>query len=276
MTDRLAGSALRRAQIRTLVRLEMRKLLRGRRALPGYILAFLPIPLFAVMALLPVQDWVDDGLSGAARVYGIVFQTFILRALIFFGCVGVFSSLFRGEVLDRTLHYLFLSPVKRETLVAGKYLAGLMTTWMLFGMMIVTTYFLLHVPFGWNAATKYFFSGPGAGHLAAYLGVAALACIGYGSVFLLLGLLFRNPVLPAAAVLGWELLNFLLPPALKRLSVIHYLKGMLPMPMSEGPFAVVVESPPALLSMIGLVIFTLVVLLLSAWRLGKFQIHYAD
>ena len=50
----------------------------------------------------------------------------------------------------------------------------------------------------------------------------------------------------------------------------------MPMPMSEGPFAVVVESPPVWLSLVGLVSFTVVVLLISAWRLGRFQIHYAD
>ena len=33
-----------------------------------------------------------------------------------------------------------------------------------------------------------------------YLGITVLACIGYGAVFLTLGLFFRNPMLPAAAV----------------------------------------------------------------------------
>jgi len=39
--------------------------------------------------------------------------------------MGIFSNLFRGEMLEKTLHYYFLTPMRREMLVAGKYLAGL-------------------------------------------------------------------------------------------------------------------------------------------------------
>ena len=46
---------------------------------------------------------------------------------MYFGCVGIFTYLFRGEVVERTLHYYFLSPVRREVLMAGKYFAGLIT-----------------------------------------------------------------------------------------------------------------------------------------------------
>ncbi|MCX6613775.1 MAG: hypothetical protein NTW74_23380, partial [Acidobacteria bacterium] len=34
-----------------------------------------------------------------------VFQYFFLRLAIFFGCVGIFMILFRGELLDQSLHY---------------------------------------------------------------------------------------------------------------------------------------------------------------------------
>ena len=44
---------------------------------------------------------------------------------------------------------------------------------------------------------------------------------------------------------GWEWLNFLLPPLLKKVSVIHYLNSLVPVPISEGPFAVVAEPTPA-------------------------------
>ena len=34
--------------------------------------------------------------------------------------------------------------------------------------------------------------------------VAALACVGYGAVFLMCGIFFRNPMIPAAVVWVWE------------------------------------------------------------------------
>ena len=49
---------------------------------------------------------------------------FYLRAGIFFGCMGIFSNLFRGEMLEKTLHYYFLTPMRREALVAGQVPGG--------------------------------------------------------------------------------------------------------------------------------------------------------
>ena len=99
--------------------------------------------------------------------------------------------------------------------------------------------------------------------MLAYLGVTILACIGYGAVFLLVGLFFRNPIIPALLLYGWEWINFLLPPFLKKISVIHYLQSLVPVPMSEGPFAVLVEPTPAWISVPSLLLFTGVVLFLA-------------
>jgi len=61
-----------------------------------------------------------------------VFQFFFLRLAIFFGCLGIFMNLFRGEILDRSLHFYFLAPVRREVVMAGKFLAGLLATCTIF------------------------------------------------------------------------------------------------------------------------------------------------
>ena len=75
-----------------------------------------------------------------------------------------------------------------------------------------------------------------------------LGCVGYGSVFLLAGALFRNPVFPAAGMLIWESVNTLLPALLQKFSVIYYLKSLCPMeaPIEGGSFAsmLVVNADP--------------------------------
>ena len=65
-------------------------------------------------------------------IFAGLFMFYYLRAGIFFGCMGIFSNLFRGEMLEKTLHYYFLTPMRREMLVAGKYLAGLVVALVLF------------------------------------------------------------------------------------------------------------------------------------------------
>ena len=79
----------------------------------------------------------------------------------------------------------------------------------------------------------------GLGQLLTYAGITMLACLGYGAFFLVVGLFIRNPIIPALLLYGWEWINFLLPPVLKKISVIHYLNSLVPVPVSEGPFAVV-------------------------------------
>ena len=75
----------------------------------------------------------------------------------------------------------------------------------------------------------------GLGHWAAYVGVTVLACLGYGAVFLLIGLLARTPIIPAALILGWETINFLLPPVLKKISVTYDLESLSPVPLPPDP-----------------------------------------
>ena len=68
----------------------------------------------------PLLDFDED-----RAIFAGVFQFFYLRLAIFFGCLGMFMYLFRGEMANRTLHYWLLAPARREVLLAGKYAAGL-------------------------------------------------------------------------------------------------------------------------------------------------------
>lgn len=272
------GAGLWRAQVRALLQLELRKALLGRRSLIAYGLAGLPVFVMLVLmvAKRPGGAPVFESLDEARTVFSIIYQTFILRAVVFFGCVGIFTNLFRGEILDRSLHYYFLSPVRREVLVVGKYLSGVALTSILFVGTVVVCFLMLYPPFGLSRAVDDLFGGGGLGQLGAYVGVTLLACLGYGAVFLIVGLVFKNPILPAGAVLGWELIHFLLPPFLKRFSVIHYLKGMIPVPMSEGPFAVVSDPPPAIVSVVGLIVFAVLVMAAASLRVRSMEIRYGD
>ena len=59
-----------------------------------------------------------------AQTYGVIFQLFFVRLVVFFGCFGIFTYLVRGEMLERSLHFYFLAPLRRDVFVVGKYLAG--------------------------------------------------------------------------------------------------------------------------------------------------------
>lgn len=255
--------------------LEIRKNFLSRRALLLYLMAGLPLVLLSALALFPPPTDELGTFSEMSMVFAAIYGGLILRTLIFFGCAWVFMNLFRGEVVDRSLHYYFLAPVRREVLVIGKYLSGLIATIVLFSITTVGSMFIYYFWLFPSESARFFFDGAGAGQMLAYLGVTILACIGYGAVFLIVGLFFRNPIIPGLMLYGWEWLNFLLPPLLKKISVIHYLHSLVPVPMSEGPFAVLVEPTPAWISVPSLLLFTGVVLFLASLHIRRMEISYA-
>ncbi len=237
-------------------------------------------------------NFVDGELTGIGRrercdlqkdslIFATVFQFYYLRLAIFFGCVGIFMNLFRGELLDKSLHFYLLAPIRREVLLVGKYLAGLLATVVIFTVSTALQMWTMSLHFDSRVLSDYL-SGPGWGHVGAYLGVTALACLGYGSVFLAAGLLIRNPIIPAAIVLLWESANPFLPAALKKISVIFYLQSLCPVvapPGGDMPQALrllisAAEPTPAVIAVVGLIVVTCVVLVLAGIRARRLEINY--
>lgn len=256
-------------QVTAILRLELKKNLWGKRAVLLYLIALLPFLLIMALVTFPpdeVRDAVERNI-----VFANIYGGLILRTVVFFGCAWIFMNLFRGDIVDRSLHYYFLSPVRREVLVAGKYLSGLMASMLLFVTTTVASMLLLYLPTGGGS---YLLNGAGLGQLLTYASITALACLGYGAFFLVVGLFFRNPIIPALVLYGWEWLNFLLPPVLKKLSVIHYLNSLMPIPLNEGPFAILVEPTPAWISIPGLLFVTAMVLGLASLQIRRMEIRY--
>jgi len=263
-------------QIRAIFRLELEKNFFGRRSILIYLLALLPIFPIAGLALFtpPGNEWRD--FNQYSTIYAFFFNGLILRTVVFFGCAWIFMNLFRGELVDRSLHYYFLSALRREVLVVGKYLSGLITSVVLFTTTTVVAMLLLYLPHFYSQSLRFFTEGRGFTQILTYAGITALACIGYGAFFLVIGLFFRNPIIPALLLYGWEWLNFLLPPLLKKISVIHYLNSLTPVPMSEGPFAVVADPTPGWIAVPSMLLVTLLVLVVAAYRIRHLEIHYGS
>jgi ABC-type transport system involved in multi-copper enzyme maturation permease subunit len=263
-------------QIRAIFWLEIEKNFLSRRSILLYLLALLPIVPLALLAPFtpPGDEWQD--IMQYSKIFAVYYGGLILRTVVFFGCAWIFMNLFRGDIVDRSLHFYFLSPVRREVLVVGKYLSGLVTSILLFTVATVICMLLLYFPHFPSESSRFFFDGAGMSQLLTYAGITILACIGYGAFFLVVGLFFRNPIIPALVLYGWEWLNFLLPPLLKKISVIHYLHSLVPVPVSEGPFAVVAEPTPAWIAVPSLVVVTILVLIAASYRIRHMEIRYGS
>ena len=126
----------------------------------------------------------------------------------------------------------------------------------------------------WNAG--------GMGHAFWYAAAAVLGCVGYGSVFLALGLYVRNPIIPAAVLLAWEGINGILPHVLQKLSVLYYLQSLCPVPApmdEDAPTLIRLLAAPAAPAsrpgaILGLLLLTAFVLWIAGRAVRRMQISY--
>ena len=263
-------------QIVAILRLEVEKNFLGRRSFLIYLITFLPLFPLLVLAVVtpPSREWTD--FNKFSTIYAFLYNGLILRTVVFFGCAWIFMNLFRGELIDRSLHYYFLSAVRRDVLLVGKYLSGLITSIILFTGLTVVAMLLLYLPRFGSQSVRFFLEGQGMSQILTYAGITMLACLGYGAFFLVVGLFVRNPIIPALLLYGWEWLNFLLPPLLKKISVIHYLNSLVPVQISEGPLAVIAEPTPAWIAIPSMLVVTGLVLALSGYRIRHMEIRYGS
>ncbi len=262
-------------QARRMTRIEIRRNLFTRRAWWIYFLAF--IPAVIILLHLLIDSHSGPGMSDDTTVLAGVVQLYYVRLGIFFGCLGIFSRLIRGEMIERSLHYYLLSPVRREVILLSKFFAGAVTSVVLFGAAMIADFVLMYAGFG-AAGQDFMLHGPGLGQLEAYLLIVVLACLGYGAIFLLLSLMFRNPMPGAMLLLGWEAINPVLPSLLQKFSVASYLRHLMPVSVpAEGIFALLtVETEPvsAWVAVLGLLALIVLVLTYTCYRMRRLEIRY--
>ena len=214
----MSGTDSRLRQGLVVTAIELGRRLRGRQILGLLFVAGIPLALVGarLAATLLAPHHVRP--FSATTAYAVFYRVMILRFTVFFGCMLIFTHLIRGEILDRSLHYWFLAPLRRSTLAAGKFAAGLVVALVTFLTVTALTWLSIVAVPGRDALGNRFASAAGPLELASYLAATSLACLGYGAVFLAVGVVFRQPIVPALVLLGWESVLFLMPTALKKIN----------------------------------------------------------
>jgi ABC-type transport system involved in multi-copper enzyme maturation permease subunit len=263
------------AQLRTIVGMEYRRNLFSRRALWVYLIAFAPTAIIFIHGVATRAG--DHTIGQDTDILAAIFQFYYVRLGIFFGALGIATRLIRGEMVEHSLHYYLLAPVRREVLLLGKFIAGVIGLTMIFETAVFASFAFMYSHFGANAAV-WFFNGPGSAHLEAYLGITALACVGYMAVFMLLSMLFKNPAPSAMLVLLWEVINPVLPSLFQKISIASYIRHLTPVaPRIEGVLAllmVVTEPVPAWVASAGILTVTCAILVISCYFARRLEISY--
>ena len=126
----------------------------------------------------------------------------------------------------------------------------------------------------WNAG--------GMSHAFWYVTAAALGCVGYGTVFLAVGLYMRNPIVPAAVLLAWEASSGVLPQMLQKVSILYYLQSLCPVPApidNDVPALIRLLAVPAApasrpAAILGLLLLSALVLWIASRAVRRMEISY--
>ncbi len=263
---------LRRRQARAIASAEISRSLLGRRVFAALLLVGMPIVVMLLRAVF-MPESLRQSPTRAVTEFAEVFNFFILRFVVFFSNALIFVRLFRGEFLEQTLHYALLAPVPRRLLVAAKYVGGLVTALILLIPGTVVTYVLVFLPH--RGGLQLLLSATSLAQLGVYLWMVFLASLAYGALFLLAGLYFKNPMVPAVLFLGWEILTPFLPPLLKYLSFVHYLASFAPVPVRLRAFALMAQPVAPWIAFLALVCAAGVLVAGASWVARRLEVSYA-
>jgi len=264
---------IRRIQIWTIAKNEVLRNLLSRRSLPLLLLVGMPLALMLLRVLF-MPESLRANASRATTEFAEVFHFFLLRFIVFFANAVIFVRLFRGEILERSLHYTLLAPIRRDVLVVAKYLGGVVSAILLLVPTTALTYFLVYLPHG-RAGLDLMISRNGLTNLLSYLFIVVLACFAYGALFMVAGLFFKNPMVPAVLFLGWETLTPFLPPLLKSLSFVHYLVSFSPVPVSLGAFALLARPVSWWMAILALCLSSALLIFLATRVARRLEVTYS-
>jgi ABC-type transport system involved in multi-copper enzyme maturation permease subunit len=180
------------------------------------LLGLFPVVL-AVVARIFLRGRAGDMSAVFTEILMVFFlQLYIVILSLFYG-----TSVVAEEVENRTLSYLTTRPVSKPAIVLGKYAAYSLLMFVMVGIGLGVSYFILNAPRLGDPALYATF--------LRYLGVLGLGILAYTAFFTFLGTLLKKAIIVGLIFgFGWENVIQYFPGSTQRFSVVHYLKSLLP------------------------------------------------
>jgi ABC-type transport system involved in multi-copper enzyme maturation permease subunit len=230
----------------------------SRRSLMMALLLALPLG-FAVLHRAIVAADLHSRIT-SYDLYGMLVAFYYVRNVLPLAALFYATALVADEVDGKTITYLLTRPVRRGSILVGKFAAYLATTLTLTLPPLVISFFLTSTADGASGI------GGRVPDLFRDMGVAALTLVAYGALFTFMGVLLRRPVIPGLLFLFvWELVANL-PGYMPRFTITAYLRSLIThRPPLDGVSAIFGQVLPAPLCLATLTGLTLLFLIGAAW-----------
>jgi ABC-2 type transport system permease protein len=240
--------------LRAMLVYSIKKLLTNRRWIVILLLAVLVGVVMGYSASLT-----SNALDQGSDLLNLLVLSFMLPIMaMIFG-----ASMIRNEIDDRSITQVITSPVDRRISYLGYYLA--LITVLGLSLFVVATV-------GWSG---YYLvsgiSGNAAGLLIGYLVVILFGAIVYSSLFLVMGVVLRQPIyLGLIYAFVWEGYVGTLPGVVGSLTIMHQLRVIASSLISYGSISGFAGDVAA--SLVSLLVLTAVLLFLGAYAFREKQV----
>ena len=227
-----------------LVTANTREMLFRRNVILPLSVALLPVLALALIRAGGVRGAVPDaGGDGGYELYAVLCASFYLQFLVPLLALLKGLSIFSREQEEGTLIYLFIRPVPRIILIAGKFLAFWISTSIIVLLSLGAAYLLLGGIAGLNGVAENF------GVFTKDVGVLCLGLGAYGAALMTVGVLVKRSLGVGILLLAWDMVATYIPGSTYLLTVKYYLQSIFPHQRTEpGLIALLSYHPPASLT----------------------------
>ncbi len=244
-------------------------------------LGLLPVFLIGLVAVIqklntPVINNYHVPHTELNTAFQMIFRTLYIHLIIFFGASIFGFFILRKEVDDRTLHFLFLQPVRKAGVILCRYAAFLAVTWPWLCLTFILSYMMLFVPFGLKALSADLFVYGRALTLIRECLVMLLALALYAAVFMVAGSLFKTSWFIVVFYL-WDTGVAYLPSFFKLFTISHYLQAVTPekSALPTKLFELISQAPSPLQSLLTLGFMWIVLISMAIIVIRQYECRYS-
>jgi ABC-type transport system involved in multi-copper enzyme maturation permease subunit len=260
-----------KASLRVIFSLSFKQLFWSKKSILMFFIAAFPPALAVITIMIKKLGLGSVGLTNlglfSVMMFFVFLQFLVLIVPLFYG-----TSLISDEIEQKTLTYLFTSPISKSIIILGKFLALIGISTLIIVISALITYFILIGQMGAYRLVE---------HLPTLFkdtGVLLLGIFCYGAFFSFLGARTKHPIIIGLLFsFGWESIISYIPGQVKRLTIMHYLQSIFPHQMwpsdVRGLLAIFHKATPFLPSLLTLIGICVGFVMLSLLTLYNKEYH---
>lgn len=205
-----------------------RQIIRSKKTIFMLALAFLPVVIAIYYRLSGRQESITPE-QAVSFVMMFILTLISLVMALFYG-----TSLIADEVDSKTIIYLFTRPIRKYSIILAKYLAYLLSAIIILIPPTIITFLIISI--GSLNSSDFLNSLIVFGKQIA---VITTGLIVYGAIFLFFGAWRKHAmIIGLLFAFGWEKIILMVPGAVRRFSVVHYLLSIFPRGVLQSGFRI--------------------------------------